>query len=73
MELTTVTPRDEDNVRRDEKLAIWQWRAHQLAAARPLAAHALTFAARVDSHEVAERAGIGRGSCACVPYATRIS
>jgi hypothetical protein len=33
---------------------IWQWRAHQLAAARPLAADALTFAARVDWHEVAE-------------------
>jgi hypothetical protein len=54
MELKTVTPTDEDNIRRDEELAIWQWRAHQLQRLGLSRLIALTFAARVDWHEVAE-------------------
>lgn len=54
MELVTVTPRDEDNIRRHEELAIWAWRAHQLQRLGLSRLMAFTFAARVDWHEVAE-------------------
>jgi hypothetical protein len=54
MDLRTVTPRDEDNGRRNEELAIRQWRAHQLQRLGVSRLLALTFAVRVDWHEVAE-------------------
>jgi hypothetical protein len=54
MELMTVTQRDEENVGRREELALWQWRALQLQRLGLSRLIALTFAARVDWHEVAE-------------------
>jgi hypothetical protein len=54
MELMTVTRMDDEDARRDEELAIWQWRAHQLQRLGLSRLLALTFAARVDWHDVAE-------------------
>jgi hypothetical protein len=54
MELMTVTPTYEDEARRHEELALWQWRALQLQRLGLSRLIALTFAARVDWHEVAE-------------------
>jgi hypothetical protein len=54
MELMAVTQQDEDDVRRDEELAIRQWRAHQLQRLGVSRLLAFTFAALVDWHDVAE-------------------
>ena len=53
MELVTDTPTYGDEARRNEELAIWRWRAHQLQRLGLSRLIALTFAARVDWHEVA--------------------
>jgi hypothetical protein len=55
MELLTVTPTDEDDVRRDdEEVAIREWRAHQLQRLGLSRLLAHTFGDRVDWHEVAK-------------------
>jgi hypothetical protein len=54
MEPTTVTQDEEEDIRPDEELAIWQWRAHQLQRLGLSRLISLTFAARVDWHDVAQ-------------------